>query len=278
MFAIQSTLTEEEKWHFDLHGFLVLRNVIPPDKIEEMLAILNHWLSIDESELPAPMRRSRQEPCKTHIDHIQYGHKLFQDLAMNPDIIRVVSGLTMNAPRLFHYNFTMMTKYDSLQSFHRDDSGFKFPPGFRNPHNDYQAASGHIYCSHLATWVALVDVPPETGFCLVPGSHKSLFQTPANLPVKHNPPTSITLPMQAGDVTIFSTNLLHDASPWTQDYPRMNIFQRYQLSAYFNESGKGGYPLDEYRDKISDEQYELESLSKDIKAAVQRILPYGGEE
>lgn len=278
MFAIQSTLTEEEKWQFDLHGFLVLKNVIPSNEIKEMLAILIYWLSIDESDLPTPMRRTRQEPCKTHIDHIQYGHKLFQDLAMNPDIMRVVSGLTMNAPRLFHYNFTKMTKYDSPQSFHRDDSGFKFPPGFRNPHNDYQAASGHIYCNHLATWVALVDVPPETGLCLVPGSHKSLFQTPLNLPVKHNPPTSITLPMRAGDVVIFSTNLLHDASPWTEDYPRMNIFQRYQLSVYFNESGKGGYPLDEHRGKISNEQYELESLSKDIKAAVRHILPNGGEE
>ena len=130
----------------------------------------------------------------------------------------------------------------------------------------------------IATWVALVDVPPETGFCLVPGSHKSLFQTPAHLPVKHDPPTSITLPMQAGDVAIFSTNLLHDASPWTEDYPRMNIFQRYQLSAYFNESGKGGYPFDEHREMISEEQYELESLSKEVKAAVQRILPNGGEK
>ena len=84
--------------------------------------------------------------------------------------------------------------------------------------------------------------------------------------------------MQAGDVAIFSTNLLHDASPWTEDYPRMNIFQRYQLSAYFNESGKGGYPFDEHREMISEEQYELESLSKEVKAAVQRILPNGGEK
>ncbi len=44
-----------------------------------------------------------------------------------------------------------------------------------------------------------------------------------------------------------------------------------------NEPGKGGYPLDEHRDKISNEQYELESLSKDIKAAVRHILPNGGE-
>jgi hypothetical protein len=162
MHTIHSTLTEEEKWYFDLHGFLVLRNVIPKDEIEEMLKVFQQWLTIDEADIPPP---------------------------------------------------------------------------------------------------------------LVPGSHKSLFQTPANLPVKHDPPTSITLPMEAGDVAIFSTNLLHDASPWTEDYPRMNIFQRYQLSAYFNETGKGGYPFDEHRDKISDAQYELESLSKEVKAAVKPVLP-----
>jgi len=181
--------------------------------------------------------------------------------------------LTMNAPRLFHYNFTMMTKDDQATgSFHRDDSGFKFPPDFRNPHNDYQSGNGQIYCSHLATWVALTDVPTNTGFCVVPGSHKSSFQTPDNLPVKHDPPTSVTIPLQAGDVIAFSTNLLHDASPWIEDYPRMNIFQRYQLSVYFNETGKGGYPLEEYRDQISDEQYELESLSKEEKVSVRRAL------
>ena len=273
MHTIHSTLTEEEKWYFDLHGFLVLRDVIPRTEVAEMLKVLRYWLTLDEADIPPPLKRSRQEPCKTHIDHIQYGHQLFESLAMHPDIMRVVAGLTMNAPRLFHCNFTMMTKHDAPQHFHRDDSGFKFPPGFRNPHNDYQAAAGHIYCSHIATWVALVDVPLGTGFCLVPGSHKSEFQAPADLSVRHEPPTSITLPMNAGDVAIFSTNLLHDASPWTEDSPRMNIFQRYQLSAYFNETGKGGYPLDEHRDKISEAQYELESLSKEVKVAVKRILP-----
>ena len=57
----------------------------------------------------------------------------------------------------------------------------------------------------------------------------------------------------------------------------MNIFQRYQLSVYFNENGKGGYPFDEYRDNISEEQYELESFSKELKSVVKRILPNGGE-
>ena len=65
MFTIHSTLTEEEKWYFDLHGFLVLRNVIPKDEIAEMLEVLRHWLTIDESAIPPPLHRGRQEPCKT---------------------------------------------------------------------------------------------------------------------------------------------------------------------------------------------------------------------
>ncbi len=59
MYDIQSTLTEEEKWYFDLHGFLILRNVIPKDEIEEMLKVLQHWLTIDESDIPPPLQRGR---------------------------------------------------------------------------------------------------------------------------------------------------------------------------------------------------------------------------
>ena len=77
--------------------------------------------------------------------------------------------------------------------------------------------------------------------------------------------------MDAGDVIIFSTNLLHDAAEWTQDYPRMNIFQRFQLSSYFNETGKEGLPFEEYKKQITDEEYELESLSKEEKLAVTRM-------
>ena len=56
MHTIHSTLTEEEKWSFDLHGFLVLRDVIPKDKVAEMLKLLRHWLTIDEADIPPPFK------------------------------------------------------------------------------------------------------------------------------------------------------------------------------------------------------------------------------
>ena len=82
--------------------------------------------------------------------------------------------------------------------------------------------------------------------------------------------------MQAGDVLVFATNVLHDAAVWTEDYPRMNIFQRYQLEAYFNETGKGRLPHEAYKDQLSEEAYELESLSKEEKTTVKSMRAHFG--
>jgi ectoine hydroxylase-related dioxygenase (phytanoyl-CoA dioxygenase family) len=130
-------------------------------------------------------------------------------------------------------------------------------------------ADGEIYASHLATWVALADVLPETGFCLVPGSHKSHLPDPEKLTVWSDPPTSITMPMEAGDVIVFSTRLLHNAAPWTQDYPRLNIFQRYVFSWFFDMPHL--YPLEAYRDWLCEEMYELESMRRQEKRVVRRV-------
>jgi ribonuclease J len=107
-----------------------------------------------------------------------------------------------------HCVFTHMVKGPEELRFHRDDDGVKVSHGFRNPNNDFQVADGEIYCSHLATWIALADVPPGTGFCLVPGSHKSTVPEPEGLVVEHDPPVSITVPMKAGDVVVFSARAI----------------------------------------------------------------------
>ncbi len=99
-----------------------------------------------------------------------------------------------------------------------------------------------IHCSHLATWVTPADVPDGAGFCLVPGSHESDCRAPADLPVAHAPPTSIAALLSAGDAIVFATSLLHDASAWTEETPRLSILQGYQLSVYFNEGGKAAIP------------------------------------
>ena len=80
-------LTPEEKWHFELQGYLLLPGVVPDADLSEMRPVLDGWLTADEKDNPAPLKRGRQEPNKTHIGHIHYGHEVFQRLNMNPEII-----------------------------------------------------------------------------------------------------------------------------------------------------------------------------------------------
>jgi ectoine hydroxylase-related dioxygenase (phytanoyl-CoA dioxygenase family) len=93
--------------------------------------------------------------------------------------------------------------------------------------NGDQTGGGEIYCGHLATWVALADVPAGTGFCVVPGSHRSAFQAPEKLSFAAGAPlVAAVAPLRAGDVVVFSTALLHQAAPWTVlERPRLNVFQ-----------------------------------------------------
>ena len=52
---LPSTLTEEEKWYFDLHGYLILRQVITPDEVLQMLSLGFNWLEHPAQAAP-PLR------------------------------------------------------------------------------------------------------------------------------------------------------------------------------------------------------------------------------
>ena len=75
--------------------------------------------------------------------------------------------------------------------------------------------------------------------------------------------------MEAGDCAVFATSLLHDAAAWTEDYHRINMFQRYTLSAYFNENPySNALPHEDQRSHISDAMYELVSSPSPASAPV----------
>jgi len=268
---IESTLTEKEKWFFDLQGFLVIRQAISPNELADLQNIVQDWMETDPEQMPAPTGLNKIE-YGMNIVHPQYGHKAFERLAQHPNLLRMVMGLMWNRPRLFISGIQVKTKrpLDDKNLMHKDHSGFEFPPGFRNPHNDYQVSNGKIYSNFVNVSVALTDVPPDMGFACVPGSHKSDIKCPSTIHLMDDDSPAITFPLNAGDAIIFSPNLIHGAKPWTADHPRITVFNRYQFSFYFNENPS--YPMETHKDKISEAQYELESGGVEEKTVVKRIL------
>ena len=269
---LQSTLTEEEKWHYDLFGYLVLRQVVSPTEVEQMLEVANGWFA-DPEAAPEPVNVTQDEYSGV-LNNVQYGNRLFERLSLNEKVLRVVMGLMWNRPRLFNCALVLQRQHPisegEKERLHRDTSGFDFPDGFHNPHNDYQAGNGQIYSNYVNTAITLVDVPEDNGFMCIPGTHKSRIKFPTTLDIDNELAPAITFELKAGDCLVFSSRLMHGAKFWKVDYPRRVVFNRYQFSFYFNENYS--LPIEAHRHRISADQYALESIQRSEKGFAKRIL------
>ena len=191
---LPSTLTEEEKWHYDLFGYLVLRQVVSLTEVEQMLEIANRWFA-DPEATPEPVNVTQDEYSGV-LGNIQYGDRIFERLSLNEKVLRVVMGLMWNRPRLFNCALVLQKQRPisegEKERLHRDTSGFEFPDGFHNPHNDYQAGNGQIYSNFVNTAITLVDVPKDNGFMCIPGTHKSRITFPTTLEIDNEWAPAIT--------------------------------------------------------------------------------------
>lgn len=264
-------LTDEEKWFFDLHGYLVLKQAVPQEDVKRMVELCDTWHALEDSELPPPLKSYQDVNTKPttprSINNVPYADEVFQRLVLNREIMRVVLALTGNSPQLLSVALVRNTKESDDIQFHGGFSG-----GLRNPANDYQAANGEVFANFLNAGVSLVDVPVGVGFVCIPGSHKSNFSKPDHVNIYDGPPTVANVNVKAGDIVLFTEALCHGARRWTLDEPRRSVFVRYSTSYASWSPGYG--PIEEHRDKLPDDIYELLQMAsfQNRKRVVDRLL------
>ena len=267
-------LTPDEKWYFDHHGFLILRQVVPPADIERMIQLGHQWHAMALDELPPPLTST----ADTHpdysptiarwINHVQYGDPLFQGLVLNREIMRVVIALTQGHPVLVD---TALTKnYRESDDIHFHAAG-----------QEYEVSDGAPYAGFLNAGISLVDVPAGTGFVCLLGSHKRNFEPlmdphtgQVGISIYDETPTVVNIPVNAGDCLIFTEALYHGARRWTEDYPRFTIFNRYRVNLPTAGPIENYKHLEPYRYLIPNEVYELQqpANAEKLKPLVQRII------
>lgn len=247
-------MTPDEKWHFDLMGYVVLKNAIPRADVARMVELGNQWFPLKEEELPKPMS-SYGGPYTDWkkirpLQHPEYLDDAFKRALLNREIMRVVLTLTDNCPQVLLSALQIYPAQSGDGALHNGFSG-----GLQNPANLYQAADGRILSTFINVGVVLVDHPPGEGFCCIPGSHKSNFPCPQNVTTQSAPPLLITPEIKAGDVLIFTELLRHGGRNWTQPNPRMMLFTRYCTS--YASWSVGYRALAGHADKLTPELIEL---------------------
>jgi len=224
-------MTPEEKFVFDLEGYLVIKRVLSDAEV----AALN---SIADRNAPA---LSEGRTYDRVFRATAWGPP-YQALIDHPRIVPYLVALVGSRFRLDHDYCIFTVKGGVGQGLHGGESD-------ENPDHWYRYRDGVMRNGLTVVTFCLSHANSgDGGFCCIPGSHKSHFA--ANLAAdvrtfRRRPHYVVQPVLGAGDALIFTEALIHGTAPWTASHERRALLYKYSPghSAWMSEY----YDAHEYR-------------------------------
>lgn len=206
-------MTEEEKFRFDLQGYLVIKNVLTESECRELSDLADEaWPRQDED---GPFRRT---------GYVSQWHQRFLDLADHPNLLPYLIELVGSRLRLDHDYCIFMQKDDTRNRLHGG------PRLFESDHW-YHYADGVMRNGLTVATYALTDAGlGDGGFACIPGSHKSNFlrYMPKDVALFERDADYVHQPeLLTGDVLVFTEALIHGTAAWTADHERRTLLYKY---------------------------------------------------
>ena len=232
--------TEWDDYLFDLQGYLVLKNVVSPELIEEINETVNEWVALQEAghKWIGHVRCSDPEPVQgpdIKFGNIIEGGPAFEALIDNPNWIEFVKRYVDNHGLHIWMNFLPIIHQGNHVRLHSGGHNKMYRTSFWY-HDD------RFYCGNLNLFLALNDIGPgDGGTLVVPGSHKSNLPNPlVNQKGKDRKdyvlepgdmaPYLREVHLKAGDAVLFTDALIHGASVRTNEGERRALIYRYSSS------------------------------------------------
>jgi len=195
-------MNDEERYLFDLQGFLVLPNALSMDQV----ALLNAAIDDHVAQQADP-----EKPWFRQDNLLGWG-LCFQDLIDPPAIAPYLQALLGEDYRLDH---------DYLHIIRKPGPGpiGSYLHGGATPYDPcqyYHVQDGRMYNGLTAIAYNLTDVyPGDGGFGCIPGSHKSRFPLPQGWEDLTQPPACVQEVIgRAGTAILFTEALTHGTLPW----------------------------------------------------------------
>ena len=206
-------MTPEEKFTFDLQGYLVVKGVLGPAELAALNAIAE--------QRSAAARDGR--PYRRAFRVSAWGPP-YQALIDHPRIVPYLVELVGPRFRLDHDFAIFMTKGGTGQELHGGESE-------ENPDHWYRYRDGVMRNGLTVVTFCLTHARAgDGGFCCVPGSHKSHFAESLPDDVRHyrrRPDYVVQPALDAGDVVILTEALVHGTAPWTAGHERRALLYKY---------------------------------------------------
>ncbi|MYD44503.1 MAG: phytanoyl-CoA dioxygenase family protein [Gammaproteobacteria bacterium] len=208
-----SHLTDEEKFRFDLQGYLIVKNVLSRHECQELSDIADEvW------------PRTQEDGAFRRTGAISRWHQRYLDLADHPKLLPYLIELLGSRVRLDHDYCIFMQKDGAKNMLHGG-------PRIHESDHWYHYSDGIMRNGLTVATYALTDAEVgDGGFACVPGSHKTNF-------LKHFPRDVASFDrvvdyvyqpaIEAGDVLIFTEALIHGTATWRAKHERRALLYKY---------------------------------------------------
>lgn len=251
------SMKAEEKYLFDLNGYLLVRGVLSEPELKALHSAIDEHAHEAVSRSSMALRNAGAGAFGDKGARRDLGGMLawqtpgFRELLAHPKLAPYLTALCGEGYRLDHQPLVLLQDAGSEGfALHggplSGDDGV--PQGVFNPELQYRCVNGQPWTSLLAMAVHLVDAPEGAGgFCVVRGSHKANFAVPKDFASGRSAEFAQEFVEQpvtsAGDVLFFSEATVHGAKPWRMDYERRLALYRFSPPnfaygrAYLNDWG-----------------------------------------
>jgi hypothetical protein len=219
-------MTEQEKYLFDLQGYLAVPAALSAEQLQALNAILDEQIAAEMGD--ATTKR---------FGRLLHWGQPYIDLLDNPRITPYLDNLLGPHFRLDHIYCDVIRGGQGPIGAGLHGGGTPFDPS-----QYYQYRDGKMYNGLSVVAYNLRDVNPgDGGFACVPGSHKANFPFPnewRNLEELQPCVRPVTGP--AGTAIIFTEALTHGTLPWHGADERRTVFFKYSphpiswAKQYFN--------------------------------------------
>lgn len=206
-------LSDEEKFRFDLEGYLVIPGALSPFECTQLSKLSdNAW---PRQPQDGDFRRTSQVS--------QWGEE-FRNLMDHPRVLPYLIELIGPRVRLDHDYAIYMQKGAASHAIHGGPMRYESDHWYH--YHDGVMRNGLM----VATW-ALNDVGPDDGgFVCIPGSHKTNFlqAVPSAVLRQETRPDYVVQPqLRAGDVLLFTEALIHGTATWQGSQERRTLLYKY---------------------------------------------------
>lgn len=222
-------LTRAQRFHFDAHGYVLLRGALDPDLVARAKDAL-YRIRAEPDPMAHRIYTNARRPHVFHFGNLVEYDPALLEYATHPKLIACVREVVGGDVRLEESEAIINARNPDrdLSGDTRRSVPTGFHTGTRHGFGTWEEG-GRFHCLFVKTLAFLTDVGPDDGgTAVIPGSHRMTWpQSEMIAAAQEDPSLVVQVEAKAGDVLLFPESLIHSTTEIRSDNERVILVSGY---------------------------------------------------